>query len=383
MNHSSRRQGFTLIELLVVIAIIAILAAILFPVFAKAREKARQTKCTSNQRQIGLAVMMYAQDNDETLPPANGWTDKINIEAKMLMCPDKKIPVGYVYSNFADGLSLGDMPSPVDFPLIMDGEQPGQTNPTLLYANVAYTPKDLTYRHNNRIIQAFADGHVENLGTSTFGLTKGGEAHTAGDFKVDTQLASGTAKATLPGSFALQGIGKYGYKLFNVNRCTGTGTYAGSYTSPTAVSGPLSTTDLSANLGASGLPVSCGCNRRGWNFKVDNDVDTSLGGWGSLNSQGASITYTIVSSDTNKHTVTLMMSDDCNASATTQYAHQVTFATSSGASKESALTFDCCNSTGPATFQVSFIGTMKLTIKQTGPKGHQNCMEGPAAIFLD
>jgi|YNPNPStandDraft_1061719.scaffolds.fasta_scaffold13599_6 prepilin-type N-terminal cleavage/methylation domain-containing protein len=65
---SRKRCGFTLIELLVVIAIIAILAAILFPVFAKAREKARMTSCLSNEKQLGLAVMMYAQDYDETLP---------------------------------------------------------------------------------------------------------------------------------------------------------------------------------------------------------------------------------------------------------------------------------------------------------------------------
>lgn len=64
------RRGFTLIELLVVIAIIAILAAILFPVFAKAREKARQSSCLSNLKQIGLAALSYAQDYDEMYPLA-------------------------------------------------------------------------------------------------------------------------------------------------------------------------------------------------------------------------------------------------------------------------------------------------------------------------
>ena len=63
-----RRRGFTLIELLVVIAIIAILAAILFPVFAKAREKARQASCLSNVKQITLSFMMYVQDYDESFP---------------------------------------------------------------------------------------------------------------------------------------------------------------------------------------------------------------------------------------------------------------------------------------------------------------------------
>jgi len=67
----STRKGFTLIELLVVIAIIAILAAILFPVFAQAREKARQISCASNEKQLGLAFMQYVQDNDELFPGGN------------------------------------------------------------------------------------------------------------------------------------------------------------------------------------------------------------------------------------------------------------------------------------------------------------------------
>jgi prepilin-type N-terminal cleavage/methylation domain-containing protein/prepilin-type processing-associated H-X9-DG protein len=70
------RRGFTLIELLVVIAIIAILAAILFPVFARAREKARQASCLSNIKQIALGGLMYAQDCDEIIPAHGcGWRD--------------------------------------------------------------------------------------------------------------------------------------------------------------------------------------------------------------------------------------------------------------------------------------------------------------------
>ena len=71
MNNTLRR-GFTLIELLVVIAIIAILAAILFPVFAQAREAARKTSCLSNTKQLGLGAMMYVQDYDE-MYPCNSW----------------------------------------------------------------------------------------------------------------------------------------------------------------------------------------------------------------------------------------------------------------------------------------------------------------------
>lgn len=69
MKTEPRKKGFTLIELLVVIAIIAVLASILFPVFAQAREKARAASCSSNIRQVGLGMLQYLQDNEETYPP--------------------------------------------------------------------------------------------------------------------------------------------------------------------------------------------------------------------------------------------------------------------------------------------------------------------------
>jgi prepilin-type N-terminal cleavage/methylation domain-containing protein/prepilin-type processing-associated H-X9-DG protein len=104
MNNASvcaaKRNGFTLIELLVVIAIIAILAAILFPVFAKAREKARQTSCLSNEKQLGLGLLQYVEDYDESYPSGSsyadgrGWAGQLYSYTKSVAvytCPDDSL----------------------------------------------------------------------------------------------------------------------------------------------------------------------------------------------------------------------------------------------------------------------------------------------------
>ena len=101
-----KNSGFTLIELLVVIAIIAILASILFPVFARARESARRTSCLSNLKQIGLGIIQYTQDYDETMPMANWggnagdgfyWMDAVQPYVKstqLFTCPSRSNTFG-------------------------------------------------------------------------------------------------------------------------------------------------------------------------------------------------------------------------------------------------------------------------------------------------
>jgi len=112
----SRKTGFTLIELLVVIAIIAILAAILFPVFARARENARRASCQSNEKQILLGIKQYIQDNDELFPTAAmpagfqtvGWADAIQPYVKstqLYQCPSETNgpntnPAGAGYTDY-------------------------------------------------------------------------------------------------------------------------------------------------------------------------------------------------------------------------------------------------------------------------------------------
>jgi prepilin-type N-terminal cleavage/methylation domain-containing protein/prepilin-type processing-associated H-X9-DG protein len=125
-NH----RGFTLIELLVVIAIIAILAAILFPVFAKAREKARQISCSSNMKQLALGLLQYNQDWDDAMPNTNtiwggGWAGEIYPYIKsrgVYTCPDDSTdpthgsapPAGVTYSRVSYGLNVNVLPPYVD-----------------------------------------------------------------------------------------------------------------------------------------------------------------------------------------------------------------------------------------------------------------------------
>jgi prepilin-type N-terminal cleavage/methylation domain-containing protein len=140
-----KRHAFTLIELLVVIAIIAILAAILFPVFAKAREKARQTACISNNKQLGLAFMQYIQDNDEIYPSTpnwgSGWAGRIYTYVKstgVYKCPDDSsnpsgIPAGgFVVSYCANGHVVNSGNTQISSPA-NDAALQGPSTTVLLY----------------------------------------------------------------------------------------------------------------------------------------------------------------------------------------------------------------------------------------------------------
>jgi prepilin-type N-terminal cleavage/methylation domain-containing protein/prepilin-type processing-associated H-X9-DG protein len=139
-RYHSSRPGFTLIELLVVIAVIAILAAILFPVFAQAREKARQATCLSNQKQIALALSMYEQDFDGTYPFAVGldantsqaieWDDLLTPYTKagavtgVLSCPSAPSrDLAYSLNWTVGGRSLATVPSPAGLVVTGDGAQ--------------------------------------------------------------------------------------------------------------------------------------------------------------------------------------------------------------------------------------------------------------------
>lgn len=125
MNYyrTTRRAnpGFTLIELLVVIAIIAILAAILFPVFARARENARRSSCQSQLKQLGLAIVQYTQDYDSRMPEINGTTDGIYTvldpyvkSEQIWSCPSQPKPAGSNITTYGfNGYGVSGDNSPV------------------------------------------------------------------------------------------------------------------------------------------------------------------------------------------------------------------------------------------------------------------------------
>jgi prepilin-type N-terminal cleavage/methylation domain-containing protein len=166
MRVSSSR-GFTLIELLVVIAIIAILAAILFPVFAKAREKARTNTCVNNLRQMTIAISMYVQDNEETFfpdPVRAAWATYLKPynEPSIYDCPTKTGKASndkpeYGINAKAFGLALGDLTEPAAAFLLSDLLMAAAAPNYAISSNDA---SECDLRHNNAVVVAAADGHV-------------------------------------------------------------------------------------------------------------------------------------------------------------------------------------------------------------------------------
>jgi len=148
---------------LVVIAIIAVLAAILFPVFAKAREKARQTTCLNNQRQIALGITMYAQDNNSTFMPSSSmWSNALNLPANIFNCPSLNNFKGtgsmpaYGFNAALYGAAMGDVSKPATCPLTVDYNVKAAKS---LY-QVADWNKDLDPRHSDGVVLSCMDGHV-------------------------------------------------------------------------------------------------------------------------------------------------------------------------------------------------------------------------------
>jgi prepilin-type N-terminal cleavage/methylation domain-containing protein len=165
MQTKLHSKGFTLIELLVVIAIIAILAAILFPVFARAREKARQTTCVSNQRQLAASFSIYTQDHDESFPSVKTvWTD-IKVDQGVLKCPTAgtSITNAYVYNADLSETAIGKVDDPTKKTLTGDGFHAATPEALPIAATengCAYSSADFLYRHSGMVVLSYVDGHV-------------------------------------------------------------------------------------------------------------------------------------------------------------------------------------------------------------------------------
>jgi prepilin-type N-terminal cleavage/methylation domain-containing protein/prepilin-type processing-associated H-X9-DG protein len=170
-----KKDGFTLIELLVVIAIIAILAAILFPVFAKAREKARQITCASNMKQIGLGLMQYTQDYDEAFPLGNNngnsttggnWVEQSYTYYKsvnMFKCPDNPLNTA---TMDAYNTTIGIPPTPASYGLSNFIGSANQINNTLSNPTLAGIQEP-----SSKIMVAERVGGASMLGSACPGNT--------------------------------------------------------------------------------------------------------------------------------------------------------------------------------------------------------------------
>ncbi len=179
------KRGFTLIELLVVIAIIAVLAAIMFPVFAKAREKANMTSCLNNERQLVTAIMIYTQEHDEILPNADGWIGAIGVDKGVLNCPDLSgSGPDYVYNagSHLGGQSLGSYTTPTDVLVLADAAYMNKTDLTLCDGGTGTADVIAQGQYNRQLNQCFGttrhngglglnavflDGHASFLPTNT------------------------------------------------------------------------------------------------------------------------------------------------------------------------------------------------------------------------
>ena len=136
-------------------------AVIMIPMLAQNKEKARQSTCYSNQRQITAAIQMYAQDHEETLPSISTIWQDINVDAGVLVCPSagKAIPNGYGYNAKTGGIAVGDVNDPMSLILTADG---GNSR------NLLTGKDDIQPRHSERFIASYCDGHVSTGSLSYF-----------------------------------------------------------------------------------------------------------------------------------------------------------------------------------------------------------------------